>query len=40
MAGNAFWIKCGKFASATRSWQVRKLAVGVGRLEFHSFAGR
>ncbi len=39
MAGKALWIKCGEFASATRSWRVRKLAVGIGRLKFHSFAG-
>jgi hypothetical protein len=32
-----FWIKCGEFASAARSWRVRKLAGGIGLVEFHSF---
>jgi hypothetical protein len=35
-----FWIKCGEFASAARSWQVGELASGIGRLKFHSFVGR
>jgi hypothetical protein len=30
IAGSAFWIKRGEFASAARSWRVRKLAGGIG----------